>query len=568
MPSALAPAGCARIAALLTLLFALGPSPLADDAGKRFSAGAPGTDAFGPNPNLACPRSGVASLLADDLKKMAEKNKRPEAKEDGRLCAAAQALLAWDPANGEGPPAPVLVFVSANVGLPVPVKRALVKNLELKIVSQEGHTAQTDENIAVAQALIQPVAEILLGYDEPRWGMATQRVRKGLVKVAVVMDDRVLELDPLPRKLAAGQSAPLSGRILPPYTNPRLAVSDERGQIVKAEAVPGDAFKGELRCGSGPGDLWVEIQADRSGRTAPAAAFSVACGKDLPAWVALSAPAWPSDLPGQERRLADNINAQREAIGIGPVEWDEKLAGVAREAAEAVRDQLARGEKPEVELAQMLGKAGVASGLVLQNPAQAKNAEDAEQRFTASPTNRQNILNPEVNRVGVGIAPVGGGQGSTVIVVELFTKALAKVDPEAVKRDIYAAIEKRRAEAGATHAEVDPKLEKTAQEYAESLAESAGKLSQDEAGEITQGIRIAYKSIDLLDGAKANPLDFAADQTVLSPGTSMGLGIAQGDHPVLGKNAVYVTFIVATPRTPEAAKPAAAQKPSPKKTTK
>ncbi|HET6411003.1 MAG TPA: hypothetical protein VFG53_03005 [Anaeromyxobacter sp.] len=65
---------------------------------------------------------------------------------------------------------------------------------------------------------------------------------------------------------------------------------------------------------------------------------------------------------------------------------------------------------------------------------------------------------------------------------------------------------------------------------------------QDEASEITRGIRIAYKGIDLIDGAKANPLDFAEDQTALSPCTTMGLGMTQGDHPVLGKNAVYVTF--------------------------
>jgi len=562
----LSPNALARKAALLLCLLALGPSPRADDAGKRFSASAPGTDTFGPNPKLACPRSGSASLLADEMKRLSEKNKRPEAKEEGRLCAAAQALLAWDPAEGEAPSASVRAFVSANVGLPVPVKEALVKNLELKIVAQESHTAQSDENKALVEALLQPVAETLLPYDEPRWGMAVERVKKGFYKVAVVMDDRVLELDPLPRKLAAGQSAPVSGKILPPYTNPKLAVSDEHGQVTRAEAVPGDAFKGEVRCGSGPGELWVEIQAQKGGRTAPAAAFSVACGKDLPVSIALEAAAWPKDLPGQEKRLADGINAQREAIGVGRVEWDEKLAGVAREAAEALRDELARGEAPAVELAKMLEKAGVASALVLQNPAQVKSAEEAEQRFTASPTNRQNLLNPEVNRVGVGIAPEEGGQ-RTVIVVELFNKALAKVDPAAVKRDLYAAIDKRRAEAGVAHAEVDPKLEKTAQEYAESLAESAGKLSQDEAGEITQGIRIAYKGIDLLDGAKANPLDFAADQTALSPGTSMGLGVAQGDHPVLGKNAVYVTFIVATPRTPDSGKPAATQSPPPKKKT-
>jgi uncharacterized protein YkwD len=234
------------------------------------------------------------------------------------------------------------------------------------------------------------------------------------------------------------------------------------------------------------------------------------------------------------------------------------VAGVARSVAETLRDQLARGETPAVDLGPLLEKAGASSSLVIQNPAQTRSAEEAEQRFTASPTNRQNLLNPEVNRVGVGIAPTKDSSGKpSMVVVELFTRALARVDPEAVKRDLYAAIEKRRGEAGAPAARADPRLEKVAQEYAEAMAGSAGKLSQDDASELTHGIRIAYRSIDMIEGAKANPLDFAADQTVVSPGTSLGVGVAQGDNPVLGKNAIYVTVIVATPRVPETGKPAA-----------
>ena len=471
------------------------------EAPERFTASGPGTDQFGPAPGLSCPRSGGASALDYELKKISDKVKQPEAKEEGRLCAAAESLLAWDPAKGETPPPQVMTFLSNHVGLPTPVKRVVIVSLD---IGQRG--SGTEENKALAEALRKPIGETLIDYQQPRWGMATDRIKKGVYKVVVVMDDRALEVDQLPRKLAAGQTAPLSGKVLPPYQNPKLTISDERGQITKPEPTPGVAFKGELRCGSTPGDLWVDVQAERDGRSTPVGAFSVACGKDLPTSVALSTAAWPPDVAGQERRLGEGINAQREAIGVGRLEWDDKLAGAARRVAETIRDQVNRGESPTVDTAKALEKAELAFPVVLQNAAQTRSAEEAEQRFTASPTNRQNILNPEVNRVGIGIAPSQDPSGKPVVlVVELFTKALGKIDPQAVKRDLYAAVEKRRAEAGVTAAAADPKLEKVAQEYAEAMAGSAGKLSQDDANEVTHGIRIAYKSIDMIDGRQGQP---------------------------------------------------------------
>jgi uncharacterized protein YkwD len=551
------------VATLAALLAA--PAGRAEDAGARFSPGAAGAESFGPNPAFACPRSIAADVLGSELKKLSDKAKKPEARPDGRLCAMAQSLLAWDPEKGDSPPAPVRAFLSSTFGLPVPARVATIQVVELGDTGDERKSAATEEGKALAAQLRGTMSATLLEYRQPRWGLATQRVKKGVVKVALVMDDRILELDPLPRKLAAGQTVPLSGKVLPPYLNPKLTVSDERGQITSPTPTPGDAFQGELRCGPTPGDVWVEVRAERDGQSSTVAAFPVACGKELPTSIALSTSAWPADTAAQEQRLAEGINAQREAVGIPRLAWDDKVSGVARTVAETLRDELARGETPAVDLGPLLAKAGVASALVLQSPAQAASAEEAEQRFTASPTNRQNMLNPEVNRVGVGIAPGKDAAGKpSVLVVELFTKALTQVEPEAERRDLYSAIEKRRSDAGVTAAKLDPRLEKVAQRYAEALAQSAGKLSDGDASEITQGIRIAYKSIDMLEGAKANPLDFAADQTAVAPGTALGLGVAQGDHPVLGKNAVWVTFIVATPRLAET-KPAPKPKAPPKK---
>jgi hypothetical protein len=45
--------------------------------------------------------------------------------------------------------------------------------------------------------------------------------------------------------------------------------------------------------------------------------------------------------------------------------------------------------------------------------------------------------------------------------------------------------------------------------------------------------------------------EFLRDSTVTWDGSALGVGVAQGTHPVLGKNTVYLTLIVATPRGDE-----------------
>jgi uncharacterized protein YkwD len=548
-------------ALLATLALAAAAGVPAADAGKPLNPG-PGAAIYGSSKQLAC-KGSAFDALDYDLKRAVKKDADRDLQADGRLCAIAGAVLSWNPADGDSPPAHVVSFLSGHFGLARPVRRVFVLDLSLNLVASEGRSLAQVEAKAIDQSLQESVAKMLAPFDQPRWGMAATHVGKNVTRVALVIDDRALELDDVPRRLDAGKQAVLSGRVLPPLKDPTVTVSDPKGQVTKLEAAPGDAFKGELSCGSSPGDLWVDVQAQKDGKPVKVATFPVACGKDLPTTVALSAEAWPSDPRAQEKRLVDGVNAQREAGGLPRLEWDEALAGVAREVAAQLRDQLARGEAPGVKLEPILEKAGVASVVVLMNPAQAPTAAEVEGQLAANATSRQNMLSPEVNRVGVGVVPATAGGKPAVFVVELFTKFLEKVDPKLVQDGLYAEVARRRAAAGAAALERDPKLEKVAQDYALALAEGGGTIKPDDADDITHGIKIAYKAIDLVSGAKANPLDFAEPGAAAS-GSGLGIGVAQGDSPVLGKNAVYVVVLSATARVPEAPKPAApAPKPAP-----
>ena len=86
-----------------------------------------------------------------------------------------------------------------------------------------------------------------------------------------------------------------------------------------------------------------------------------------------------------------------------------------------------------------------------------------------------------------------------------------------------------------------------AQEYAASLAESSGTMSDSKHSHIVSPLYRSFRTVDFLSGAKGDPLEFADEKTVMtSKEKLMGIGVAQGNHPVLGKNATYVVLLFAT----------------------
>ena len=80
------------------------------------------------------------------------------------------------------------------------------------------------------------------------------------------------------------------------------------------------------------------------------------------------------------------------------------------------------------------------------------------------------------------------------------------------------------------------------------LAAAAGNLSRSRENEILAPLRRKFRTIDVLAGAKQDPLDFAEEPGVLAKGRLDGIGVAQGANTVLGKNAVYVVILIGSRR--------------------
>jgi uncharacterized protein YkwD len=553
-----------RLAAALALIAALASGAQAADtikpgviANGALTPQAPPATQLGPTTAWECPRSAIATDLEKKAADFARKKQLPVPQKDGQLCAVAGTFLSWKE-QGQVPP---------SLAGPVAQHLGVVARPEVQVASFESGAPED-----VVPGLLQALVNFATNAKQPRYGLVVEKTRvrgasgsraaeerKEAAKVVLVMLDTPVLFQPFPRRLEAGASAVVAGEVVGDWTGVKVTASDELGAISTPEQAPGKAFKAEVKCGQKPGQATVEIRGEAAAGARTLATVAVQCGGDLPRSYPLARQPWPKDAAGQEQKMAEAINAERTALGLPALEYNPALAGVARLVAEKLRDALAEGRAPSVDTGALLKDAGLASPVLLQNPGEAPTAEEAQARFSLSPSTRQNLFNAEVNNMGIGLASAGepGGR-TTVVVIQLFTKVLPPVDVAQAKQELYAEVQKKREEFKAPEAKVDPQIDKVMQAYAEAMAAAGGKLSDEQANELTHPLRQPFKSINMIEGIHASVADFLKDSTVTWDGEALGAGVAQGTHPLLGKNVLFFAFVVATPRPPEKA-PAAAK---------
>jgi uncharacterized protein YkwD len=541
-------AGVPRLAvALLLLLGGHASGASRPEPGKvvdgKLTPGHDPVAAFGDPSSATCPRGGLHVVLAAEVGRQAKAAGRPAPAMTDALCAIADTFVSWkEPAQ---PREGVVAFVSEWFGLVVPARQVLVV------------TMATDNHEAISERLAETVIAFSKPASEPRYGAATVLLPKSdrLAQqesrvVLVLLDDTVAIQPPLPRRLALGQSAILAGR-LNAATDPRVTISEVSGQVVSPEQPPGQDFKANVSCSSRPGPIRVQISGVQQGQRRALASFSVACGTELATSVPLRPPSAAADEAGQLRQVFQGINDERSRAGLAPLAWDDAVAGVARSVAQDLSDESRRATATSpAELNAALQKAGAASALVLVNPAEGNTVGDAQERLLASPIHRANMLNPDATTAGVGSVTVTGKDGrGTAYLAELFVKFVARAETSDIRAQIAAAIAERRAEAKVAPLKTHPALQGAAQKYADELALAHGDLPEARDEQIVAEVKKAFKgAVNMLAGASTAPLEYAKQPKLVGPGDALGVGVAQGDHPILGRNTFFVVILRGTSR--------------------
>jgi uncharacterized protein YkwD len=139
------------------------------------------------------------------------------------------------------------------------------------------------------------------------------------------------------------------------------------------------------------------------------------------AWAVTSGALAQQNASVAERSLFESVNRDRKTQRLPALKWDEALATAARKHAEemARENSVAHTLPGEPSLPGRATKAGAHFGWLSENVIHATSASAAEAQFMKSSNHRANILDSDMDSVGIGVAERDG----QLFVVEDFSKA-------------------------------------------------------------------------------------------------------------------------------------------------
>lgn len=122
-----------------------------------------------------------------------------------------------------------------------------------------------------------------------------------------------------------------------------------------------------------------------------------------------------------ERELFASINQARQAQGYAPLRWDESLATAARHHAAlmAERGSAQHGFEGELSLSARVKQAGARFSWLSENVTEGPTPGFIHAQFMKSAAHRANILDRDMDSIGVGVAHRDG----QLFAVEDFSQA-------------------------------------------------------------------------------------------------------------------------------------------------
>lgn len=107
--------------------------------------------------------------------------------------------------------------------------------------------------------------------------------------------------------------------------------------------------------------------------------------------------------------LYDSVNRERASLGLRPLQWDTALANAARlhTTLLAEHDSLSHRFDGEADLQTRLHLAGASFSLVAENVAEAPDVTALHIAWMNSAPHRANILDPQVDSIGIAIEQRG-----------------------------------------------------------------------------------------------------------------------------------------------------------------
>jgi uncharacterized protein YkwD len=111
-----------------------------------------------------------------------------------------------------------------------------------------------------------------------------------------------------------------------------------------------------------------------------------------------------------EQLLFDAANRERTGRGLSPLRWDAQLAAAARQHASLMARQngLSHQFPGEPEPTARARQAGARFSTLAENVAEGPDAEEIHAGWMQSPPHRRNLLDPQLNAVGIAVVDRDG----------------------------------------------------------------------------------------------------------------------------------------------------------------
>jgi hypothetical protein len=133
------------------------------------------------------------------------------------------------------------------------------------------------------------------------------------------------------------------------------------------------------------------------------------------------------ELPPDVAQLLSLTNRDRAAQGLGPLRWSPELADAAQRHDELMvrRNDLQHQFPGEPDVPARAGQAGAHFRAIAENIAVGPNAADIERQWMHSAMHRENILDPQMDSIGIALIHNRG----EVWAVEDFSHAVEALGP-------------------------------------------------------------------------------------------------------------------------------------------
>lgn len=147
------------------------------------------------------------------------------------------------------------------------------------------------------------------------------------------------------------------------------------------------------------------------------------------------------------RHIAELTNQDRAAQGLDSLAWNDSLAAAAQDHAErmAAEGYLSHEYPGEGNVGARAARAGAHFRAIAENIATGYSDEQVEQEWMHSAPHRENILDPKLNAIGVGVAERSG----KLYVAEDFAEASEALSPAQVEHRVGALLRREGVKASA-----------------------------------------------------------------------------------------------------------------------